>query len=392
MKLHPLEGHAYPRAALATAFRRERLPQALLLHGPPGVGKQRFALWAAQLLLCASVGPDGPCGECQGCRLARRVEHPDLHWYFPVKRPPTRGSRARDDEALEDARGARIAELRERPLQPTWSDEPQGLHLGTVRNLRRRVSSGPSMGSRQVFIIARAEELVAQESSPAAANALLKVLEEPPAGTWFLLTSNEPGRLLPTIRSRTSAIHLPSLPPARVAAFLERERGTDPEDARRVAQISGGSIGLALGYLPEEEDDAEEARDGPLEVLRKDAFRLLRASLSPRSADRFVRALEYRPAGGRGLQELLVSLEVWIRDLGVVAAGSSDAVLNRDAVTWLVKTVEEHGIHPLSTSRALGSVEDARAAAAGNVNPQLLVAGLLLGLRRTLLPNSSRSS
>ncbi|MFW6175394.1 MAG: ATP-binding protein [Acidobacteriota bacterium] len=393
MKLHPLQGHEAARGAVAGAFARDRLPQALLLHGRPGVGKQRFALWTGQLLLCGEPGPDGPCDSCQGCRLAARVEHPDLHWYFPLKRPSSRGSRERDDEALEDARTARIEELRSRPLQPTWSDEPQGLHLGTVRNLRRRVGSGPSMGRRQVFVIARAEELVAQESSPEAANALLKILEEPPASTWLILTSNEPGRLLPTIRSRTSAMHLPPLPQERVADFLERERGAEAKDAQRIARIAAGSIGLALGYLPEEgTDDAKEPRDGPLERLRKDAFRLLRDSVSPHAARQFMRALEYRPVGGRGLQELLVALEVWIRDLAAVAAGSPDQVLNRDAAEWLGDTVRDRRIHARDAARALAAVEEAREAAAGNANPQLVVAGLLLDLRQTLAPSSPRPS
>lgn len=387
VKLHPLVGHEAPRSAVAGALARERLPQALLLHGRPGAGKQRFALWTAQLLLCPEATPEGPCGQCHGCRLTQRVEHPDLHWYFPLKKPPSRGSPQRDDEALEDARLARIEELRSRPLQPTFSDEPLGLHLGTVRNLRRRVANRPSMASRQVFIVARAEELVAQESSPEAANALLKVLEEPPEGTWFLLTSDEPGRLLPTIRSRTSSIYLPGLPAREVASFLEREKGTEAEEALRIARIASGSIGLALGYLPEApEKEGQDSELGPLEALRQDAFHLLRIALEPDPGARFLQALGQRPFGARGLRELLGALELWIRDLGLVAAGSEDLVLNRGAEDWLSRNVREREIHPAAVARALEAVGEAREQAAGNLNPQLLVMGLLLRLHRSLVP------
>jgi DNA polymerase III subunit delta' len=387
VKLHPLVGHEGPRNAVAGALARGRLPQALLLHGRPGAGKQRFALWTAQLLLCPEATPRGPCGHCQGCRLAERVEHPDLHWYFPLKKPPSRGSPQRDDEALEDARVARIEELRRQPLHPTFSDEPLGLHLGTVRNLRRRVASRPSMASRQVFIVARAEELVAQESSPEAANALLKVLEEPPEGTWFLLTSDEPGRLLPTIRSRTSSIFLPGLPAREVASFLEREKGTEAEEALRIARIASGSIGLALGYLPEvSEKEGKDPDPGPLEALRQDAFHLLRTALEPDPGARFSQALDQQPFGARGLRELLGALELWIRDLGVVAAGSADLVLNRGAETWLARQAREREIHPVAVARALDAVEEAREQAAGNLNPQLLIMGLLLRLHSALVP------
>lgn len=386
MKLHPLEGHEKARAAVAAAFLRDRLPQALLLHGPPGVGKQRFGLWTAQLLLCAQPGRDGPCDSCQGCHLARRVEHPDLHWYFPVKKPPSRGSRERDDEALEDARVDLLEERRTRPLYPTHSDEPRGLHLGTVRNLRRRVASRPSMAPRQIFIIGRAEELVAQDSSPEAANALLKVLEEPPAGTWFLLTSDEPGRLLATVRSRTSSLYLPALPRERVEGVLCAAAGADADDAARAARLASGSMGRALGFLPDPDGDG----DGPLESIRKDAFHLLRAALSARPQDRFARALSFRPVGARGLQELLVALEMWLRDLAAVAGGAPDHALNKDAVEWLSRKVRETELHPVHVARALESVEEARAQAAGNVNPQLLIAGLLLRLGRALIPHRAR--
>ncbi len=383
MILHDLEGHEDARRSVATALSGGRLPQALLLHGPPGVGKQRFALWMGQLLLCESPAPDAPCHLCRGCRLAVKLEHPDLHWFFPVKRPPSRGSRERDDEALENARRERLEALRAEPLQGVSTGELLGLHLGTVRNLRRRASRRPSMAPRQVFVVAQAEELVSQESSPEAANALLKVLEEPPSGTWFLLTSGEPGRLLPTIRSRTSALYLPSLPPERVADFLARTQEVDPETAALAARLSSGAIGRALGFLPSGEDP------GPLETIRRDAFTLLRAALSTRGSDRYLQALSHPPSGARGLQELLRGLGVWLRDLAAVAAGSPDAALNQDGVNWLSRTAREQGIHPLGAIEAAGAVEEARAQAAGNVNPQLLLAGLLLRIRRALLAGAT---
>ncbi|MSR22747.1 MAG: hypothetical protein EXR92_04265 [Gemmatimonadetes bacterium] len=383
--LHPLEGHEDARAAVLRAFLAGHLPSVLLLHGPTGVGKQRFALWIGQLLLCEQLQPSGPCGGCHACILALRVEHPDLHWYFPVPRPPARGSPERDQEALEEVRSERLAQRRETPLRPSYSDEVQGLHFATIRNLRREASRRPGMGPRRLFLVADAEALVAQESAQEAANALLKVLEEPPTDTWFVLTASEPGRLLPTVRSRASPLYLPPLPVTRVREFLRREwSGAGEAEIEKAAELSGGAIGRALGFLKDGEDE------GPLERTRQEAFFLLRAALDPEAAGRFSRALEFDPFGARSLHEILTLLETWMRDLAAVAAGAETPILNVGAREWLSRTAGERDLHALPLARAVQVVEAARERAAGNVNPQLIVAHLLLELNDALVNRTGR--
>jgi len=377
--LHPLEGHENPRRAVTRAFLAGRLPPSLLLHGPAGVGKQRFALWMGQLILCAAPTLEGPCGQCKDCRTAMGLQHPDLHWFFPFKKPPTKGSKERDDEALEETRREILEARRETPLHPTYTEEIRGLYFGTIRALRKEASRRPAVAPRRLFIVADAEELVAQESAQEAANALLKTLEEPPPETWVVLTSSEPGRLLPTIRSRTTAIHLPPLPRDRVQAFLERETAGSKEEVEKAVALSGGAIGHALGYLP------DGGEDGPLEKIRKDAFRLLRTAIAPGPAGRYSRALAETPWGARGLRDLLSALETWIRDLAAVAAVAEAPILNADNRAWLEQTVREVGIHPARAARSIARVERTRREADGNVNPQLLVNRLLFGLHDDLV-------
>ena len=392
MTLHPLVGHGEMAGAVARAFAAGRLPQALLIHGPPGVGKQRFGLWLGQLVLCERPGAQGPCHECRHCSLARKLEHPDLHWYFPLKRPPSKGSRDRDDEALEELRLARLAELRETPLYSSHSGEARGLHLGVVRNLRKKASLRPAMAPRSLFLVGNAEELAVQDVQAEAANALLKLLEEPPEGVRFVLTASEPGRVLPTIRSRTTSLYLPALPEEDVARFLEGERGVDPEEARKAAALSGGAIGRALGFLPEEDGDGNDEENlGALEKGRRQAFHLLQAALKDSPSDRFLQALDFSVFGGREHHEVLSFLEAWLRDLGRVAASPGEPVrtLNPGASEWLEKAVRERGIHPTAPARALTLVQEAREQAAGNVNPQLLVFGLLARLHRELRSNAT---
>lgn len=378
MSLPPVHGHEDRRRALAAACARARLPGALLFHGEPGVGKQRLALWLAQLLVCERPSVTGPCDACHGCTLAVRLEHPDIHWHFPLERPSGAASEDKLAEALEDARSARLAEIRAQPLRPPTLDGGRGIYLAAIRTLRRHASRRPAMAPRQVYIIGEAELLVPQEASPHAANALLKLLEEPPDATTLILTSSEPGRLLPTIRSRTLAIRIPRLATAEVERFLVQVAGAEPAAAARAALLSEGSIGRALGFLPQNGEAA------PYEELRREARALLDAALGTGRRGVFETALTFPPAGARSHLELLTFLSAWLRDLAACAAGAATAVLNTDAADQLQRLAARHAITPAAVAAAMDAVEQARTLAAGNVNPQLIVATLLTELRRRL--------
>ncbi len=375
--LGPLRGHDAERSAILAAARAGGLPGSLLLHGPAGVGKQRTALWIGQLLLCARPTPDGPCDSCPSCRLARRLEHPDLHWFFPMPRPKVSGGPERMIDALEEARYAEIAARRENPQRPIVPGDPMGIYLGQVQALRRIAAARPAMGSRKVIIVGDAEALVPQEASQEAANALLKVLEEPTPDTTIILTAADPDALLPTIRSRMQPIRLRSLPTDLVALHL-RELGTDAQLAERVARLSEGSIGRALAFLP------VDGAPGPLDELRHQARAVLEAALARSDAARHGLALAHAPAGARGaFSQMLDALILWIRDLAATAAGADDLVVNTDAVDWLRKTAASlpSGDAPV---RAIRAVEETLRLTQLNVNPQLALSQLLRELRREL--------
>ena len=375
MKLHPVVGHQDAQRVLAGAHARGSLPSTLLLRGPKGVGKQRLALWLAQLLVCEASSPDGPCQSCPSCRMALSVEHPDLHWYFPLTRPKgVSGERLAG--ALEDARVNALAERRSEPLRASYDDELRGLYLGVVQNIRRRAYLRPTMASGQIFIVGDADLLVPQESSPEAANALLKLLEEPPGASRFILTSSEPGRLLSTIRSRTVPLHLSPPTTDEVEEFLISNASAEPDLAAWAALLSQGAIGRALGFLP---DGAEK---GPLEALRRKAYMLVDTALTEGHTAGYTAALSYSPAGARKLMDLFAFVEEWLRDLGAVASGAGDAVFNHDARPRLEKIVVRTGIAASDLTLAISAVEEARVLARGNLNPQLVIIGLIRNIQR----------
>ena len=240
MSLAPIAGHVTVRAQLSDAVKSGRLPQVLLVTGPRGVGKQRLGLWLAQLLLCETGGTE-PCAACKGCIQVLGLVHPDLHWFVPVPTP-----KGDADKQLEEAATMLEAVMAERRQSPLWTS-PDGMSshtLASARLVQRHASLTSVAGGWRVFIIGGADRLVPQESSPAAANSLLKLLEEPPQRSLFVLTATEPGLVLATIRSRSMPLRLGRLADEEVRTFLATAK---PELATdRVVASAGGSIGVAI--------------------------------------------------------------------------------------------------------------------------------------------------
>lgn len=366
MTLPPVVGHGDLRRRLAESARSGRLPPSLLFHGPGGVGKQRLALWLARLLQCERLEA---CGRCRACRLALRLEHPDVHWFFPLPRPS--GSRDRLREKLEDARMEAIEGIRENPLRPRREEGATGIYLAAVQEIRSRASRRPAMGPRSVFIVGDAEKMVPQAANPEAANAFLKVLEEPPEDTFIFLTSSRPGALLPTVRSRVLSLRVPPLAEEEVAGFLEEHVGLDGEGARRVARVAQGSIGRALRLTTDRE-----------QAIRDEATDLLRLAIGGSRARRLRHAVQVSPAGARGeFSEVLAAVQELIRDL---LAAVTDDPGRAFAPSRIRNILDGRRPHPHSLIRAAESVEEARRLADANVNPQAITSVLLDGLADTL--------
>ena len=203
---------------LRQAYRANRLPHAMIFAGPAGVGKATTAGALAASFLCKSPREEKPCGQCDSCRVFQAGNHPDYHRvYRQLIRLEKKDVKARD------------------------------LVVDVIRDhLVAPAANKAVMGHGKVFIIEEAELM-----NPQAQNALLKTLEEPAGPTLIILITDQPGALLPTIRSRSQLVRFATLDPARVAAELVK-RDIDPELARRAAELSDGSLGTALRWI---EDD-----------------------------------------------------------------------------------------------------------------------------------------
>ena len=346
MPIPPLYGHEGTRNRLVGAIASGRLPQALLFEGPRGVGKQRLALWLAQALVCERAGGKAGgearegCGECQQCKLVLNLSHPDVHWFVPLEPSKKSGDADKQVDVAEEALATEMAARREQPLY----EPPSGLAIhgiAAIRLLLRRLALKPALGQRKVFVIGDAERLVPQVGTEAAANALLKALEEPPPNTVFVLTAAEPDALLPTILSRVVRVRVARHADSIVAAFVQRELGVTGQRAvaQRVAAAEG-SIGRVLAE-GERQDRGGEAAER------------FATAVKAGPVGRYAFALGQQPFQARGgFTEML------------------DGLLDR--LREQARSGEETG----RAVRAIAQVLEARTLAQGNLNPQLVAAVL----------------
>lgn len=315
MKLASVVGHDRIRAILSRALERDRLPPALLLSGPDGVGKKTMALAVAQAALCEKAPAPEPCGECPTCRrvsaaldperLREQREEADRH----PKDDEWRNLRLHPDLMLVE--GWRLTRTgRPRP-------EPE-IRVGQVRDLVAEVPGTPFEARRRVFIVDDAHGM--NESSQ---NALLKSLEEPPARSHLILVSARPQGLRQTIRSRCQVLRFGPLSRQAVTTFLTDQRGVPEEDARLRAALAAGSLGAALAF---ESEGYKSMREGLLSLL--ETVEDLDALARMEQAEVLEQADE--PA------LLLTTLRSLLRDLAALRAGAGpESLLNADVAERL---------------------------------------------------------
>ena len=206
-------GHAGALASVRSMVRGPA-PHAVLISGPAGVGKTTLALDLAAGLLCTAEDPsERPCRTCRGCRMVAHGGHPDLHRLGP------------EGAGGQILIGGRDAKSR------------------GVRDLTEDLSLMPMEGGARVAIVTAAHRM-----NEDAQGALLKTLEEPPAGVTIILCADDEDRLLPTIRSRGARIRMGRVGVRDIEAILADEGVTDLPLAARLARISGGRPGVALAY------------------------------------------------------------------------------------------------------------------------------------------------
>ena len=321
-------GHGKTRARLARLLREGRVPHALLFSGPEGVGKKKTALAASAALLCLEPKNGLACGACKSCKALAAGTHPDL---FAVL-PESSGKAA------------------------------PSVKIEQIRTMRGEVSRAPLISGRRAVLIDDAETM-----NDAAANALLKTLEEPTGDTTFFLITGARQAVLPTIVSRCTGVMFGPLD-AETIAWVLAEHGV-PEDARgALAALSDGSAGQALRLFSE---DALPLRDDALAVLESlpglstEAVFSLGARLGALERTRLLEWLRY--------------FRLFLRDLLAIYGGSS-ALLNGDFETRLFALSGKFS-EAQAFLIAKKATEAARRIRTSNAAARLAVEAFFLGIR-----------
>ncbi len=297
------------------------LPHALLLSGPAGVGKLDFARRLAESLLCEHPGRDGePCGQCRSCRLFQAGNHPDFH----LTQPPDAGKE---------------------------------ITVGAIRELVANQTLTPQYGRGRVAIIEPAERMNAN-----AANALLKTLEEPSAGTVLLLLVSRPAMLLPTIRSRCQQLLFPPQHTGAALDWLATQLG-DSGQATLTLAIAGGAPLRARAM----------AEEGAVE-RRRTLFDDFVATAECRK-DPVAVAAEW---GQFVTTDMLWTVAGWYADMVRLRIAGSSAQLSNPDLRERLQALTEH-VDLADLFQQLERLHETLRLMRGQLNSQLVCEELLLG-------------
>lgn len=253
MQFNKIVGHATLKARLIGNLREGRVPHAQFFLGPRGSGTLPLALAYATYLLCEHPGEGDSCGQCNACRMAAKLAHPDIHLVFPI-------FLSKDAKTCEPSLGDWRSAVLEEPYldDERWRERLKGenkqLRMGVdiAAEVVRKLSLKSFSGGWKVMLIWLPEFM-----DTLMANKILKVLEEPEPRTAFLLAGHVNDRILPTILSRTQLVKVTAPDPGEVtAAVLERFPDLSGEQARGIAARSEGDLLEAYAMAEGREEEA----------------------------------------------------------------------------------------------------------------------------------------
>lgn len=273
-----------------------KLPHAIMLCGPKGAGKLPLALAFAQMLLCQHPTEDGACGNCSDCHMSALWAHPDLHFTFPVYKAKSSDHPISDDY---------LQQWREQISRTPYFDTEDWLedigaenqqvviYVQESDNLQKKLALKSSQGGRKVVIIWLPERMNEQTG-----NKLLKLIEEPPVGTHFLLVSQEPDLVLGTIQSRVQRINVPALPEQVISQALQERYAMPQDNANLLAHIAQGSYTEALKRM-QRDSEQQQFFDLFVQLMRHSYARRIKEmhlwslAVSELGRERQKRMLEY---------------------------------------------------------------------------------------------------
>ncbi len=252
MQFSQIIGHDDIKQRLIRQVRDNRVAHAQLFHGPEGVGKLQLAIAYAQYIACQDKRGDDSCGVCPACVKYAKLQHPDLHFVFPIVKPKDRKTVVCDDFIYEFRN---LILERGYFTEADWyayvqAESKSGvIYAHESTEILKKLSLKSYESEHKVMIIWLPEKM-----NITCANKILKLLEEPEGKTLFLLVSNAPDQIITTILSRTQQVKVSAIEQPTVSQALVSKYGITPEQAQYYARVANGSYAKALGLMGQSDD------------------------------------------------------------------------------------------------------------------------------------------
>ncbi|UCG63068.1 MAG: hypothetical protein JSV52_07240 [Candidatus Zixiibacteriota bacterium] len=355
---------------LSRSFEQGRTAGTYLLFGPEGTGRWLLAVSFAALVNCEKPDKSGegsgstvPCGECRNCRNIFGLNFEGMHFAVPI--PPHENKL---DQAI-DLTNEVLTAKREEPFAIVSSSASTNIPVAMAREIRRQLSMKSSSGIRRAVIFYQMEKM-----KTASADALLKMIEEPPADTTILLITQNPDSLLPTIQSRSQKIKVSPFSAQIIENYLLSHYSVSEKKARLMSRIAEGSVGRAIDAL-EGADEDEGSTRGVALLLFKSLF----LDKGPETLAHMNDVLDLRDRGES--EDLLRLWQLLIRDCARVSVtDEDDEIVNVDFGTDIRKLARYFNDAGLS-ARMVDDIKNTLADLRLNVHIQGALMALALRLK-----------
>lgn len=260
------------KSSLIGSYKNNHIAHAQLFNSPLGGGGLPMSVAFATYLLCENKQENDSCGICNNCQKMSRLVHPDVHFIYPK---PSAGKSSEYDKLQSDtmkkwrtfAVGQPYSDIDDWIAFNGYENKNVLISREDSRNIIRTVSMKSFEGDFKILIVWYPEYM-----HPTAANGILKVLEEPPTQTIYLLVSYAYDSLLATIRSRTQIFNVPPFEDSVIKDFLVSRKGAPADHAEKIARLAGGSLGKALHELEHADSMAHESFRKWMQICLKGDF------------------------------------------------------------------------------------------------------------------------
>ena len=244
---------------LTHSWIKQKLPHAILFHGPEGSGKEGHAIELAALIQCNSDQTTNSCGKCISCKKTKSLKHNNIKLIIPLARGKIKSRNDSIEKAFSESTLSEYWDLlKQKEEDPYFSIKMSGSNtilINSIRELKHELSLSNLNNEWKIILIFEAEKLCIP--SPESAHAILKILEEPPENTLFILVSSKPGAILDTIRSRCQSLYFPPISNQILTDYLIKS-GSDSIQAHLMARISGGDVKLSKKLVMDSVDLMEK--------------------------------------------------------------------------------------------------------------------------------------